>query len=171
MAALCMLGMGLACTCRGIDIISGRIIVSMTIIFLFFYGNTVSPYSAQVAGEIPSQPLRAYTMAFSWSVSFFFGWLLTFTAPYFINPTALNWGAQYAYIWAPTNLLCAAFTFFFVPETNKRTLEEIDECYNKKIPIRKFKSYQSVDTVQARREVVNHQALVHRQKAEEGVSV
>lgn len=50
----------------------------------------------------------------------------------------LNWGPKYAYIWCATNLLICLFTYFVVPETNGRTLEEIDECFNEGVPVRDF---------------------------------
>lgn len=50
------------------------------------------------------------------AVNFLIAWVLTFTAPYFINPWALNWGAK-----------CGS-------------LEELDELFEAKAPARKFKS-------------------------------
>lgn len=154
--ALCMLGMGLAYTTHGISHEGGNIIISMGCIYFFFYCGLVSPFSWQVAGEIPSQPLRAHTLGFGSALTYLFGWVLSFTVPYFINPLDLNWGAQYAYIWAVSNFLCVIFVYFVVPETNKRTLEEIDECYVQHVPIRKFPSYECVGTYQAREDALVH---------------
>lgn len=151
---LCMLGMALSYSIRGIDGVSGRVIIAMCCIYLFTASSTTSPYSWQVAGEVPSQRLRGHTLGFASSVTYLCGWSITFTIPYFINPTALNWGAQYAYIWFASNLLICAFTFFAVPETNKRTLEEIDECYVQKVPIRNFPLYECIGTMRSRLEVV-----------------
>ncbi|KAJ4290827.1 hypothetical protein N0V90_010022 [Kalmusia sp. IMI 367209] len=152
--ALCMLGIAVSYSIRGVDPLSGRVIIATCSIYLFVASATTSPFSWQVAGEVPSQRLRGHTLGFSSSVTYLFGWCITFTIPYFINPTALNWGAQYGYIWFATNLLIVAFTFFVVPETNKRTLEEIDECYHEKVPIRKFPEYQCVATISSRLEIL-----------------
>lgn len=54
-------------------------------------------------------------------------------------------------------MLISIFTFFVVPETNKRTLEEIDECYNNKVPVRKFPQYECVSTMNSRLEAVRHE--------------
>ena len=75
-------------------------------------------------------------------------------SPYFINPTALNWGAQYAYIWCGTNLLIVVYVYFVVPETNKRTLEEIEEMWNQNVPVRKWPQYQCTASLQSRLEAV-----------------
>jgi hypothetical protein len=54
--------------------------------------------------------------------------------PYYINPAKLNWGANYAWLWFPSNLFMEIFVFFFIPETKDRTLEEIDEMFEMNVP-------------------------------------
>lgn len=58
----------------------------------------VSTYAWLAGGEIPSQRLRSYTFGLAAAVGFAGAWLATFTAPYFINPEALNWGPEYGKI-------------------------------------------------------------------------
>ena len=38
-------------------------------------------------------------------------------------------------------MILLAFTYFFIPETRDRTLEEIHEMFEAKVPARKFKKY------------------------------
>ncbi len=38
-------------------------------------------------------------------------------------------------------MILLVFTYFFVPETRDRTLEEIHEMFEANVPARKFKSY------------------------------
>ncbi|CAK7238124.1 hypothetical protein SEUCBS140593_010350 [Sporothrix eucalyptigena] len=151
---LCMLGMGVAYSARGLDKTATNTILAMTCIFLFTFCALSVPFSWQVASEIPTQQLRAHTVGIASATSFFLGFVLTFTVPYFLNPTALNWGPKYAYIWVPSNLICTVFIFFCVPETNQRTLEELDEAYLSGISVRKFKSFRAVGAMQARRDAV-----------------
>lgn len=66
---------------------------------------------------------------------------LSFTAPYFINPASLDWGPKYGYIWVPSCLIAAAFVWICLPEVKGRTLEEIDEMFEKRLPARKFRTY------------------------------
>lgn len=67
--------------------------------------------------------------------------IISFTAPYFINPSALNWGPKYGYIWFPSCLIAAAFIWHFMPEIHNRSLEEISEMFEAGLPARKFKGY------------------------------
>jgi SP family sugar:H+ symporter-like MFS transporter len=55
----------------------------------------IAAYAWLSGGEIPSQRLRSYTFGIASAVAFAGAWLATFTAPYFINPDALNWGPEY----------------------------------------------------------------------------
>lgn len=95
----------------------------------------IASYAWLAGGEIPSQRLRSHTFGLAAAVGFFFAWLTTFTAPYFINPQSLNWGPRYGYIWLPSCIVAAVWVYLFLPEVKGRTLEEIDEMVREKIYI------------------------------------
>lgn len=84
---------------------------------------------------------RGYAFGFATALNFLGNWLGTFTAPYFINPAALGWSARYGYIWFGSNMILFVFTWFYIPETRDRTLEEIHEMFEAKLPAGKFKGY------------------------------
>jgi len=73
---------------------AGNILVTFAVLYNFVYCATIAPSSWVVAGEIPSQRLRGYTFGIVAGLGFVGAWLITFTAPYFINPSALNWGPK-----------------------------------------------------------------------------
>ncbi|KAJ5815203.1 Maltose permease [Penicillium riverlandense] len=123
---------------------TGKATVGLSVIFILGYNGMVSTYAWVSGGELPSQRLRSYTFGFAAAIGFLGAWLTTFTAPYFINPDSLNWGPKYGYIWFPSCLISAAFIFFYLPEVKGRTLEEIDEMFEKRLPARKFASYKCV---------------------------
>ncbi|KAJ5628551.1 Maltose permease [Penicillium lividum] len=106
---------------------TGKVIVGLSVIFIFGYNGMVATYAWLSGGELPSQRLRSHTFGLAAAVGFLGAWLTTFTAPYFINVASLNWGPKYGYIWFPSCLIAAAFIYFFLPEVKGRTLEEIDE--------------------------------------------
>ena len=123
---------------------TGKVVVAISVIYIFVYNGAICPFSWLSGGELPSQRLRSYTFGLAAAIGFLGAWVTTFTAPYFINPNALNWGyvssplivlrllrricsPKYGYIWFPSSLIAAAFIYFYLPELKDRTLEEIDE--------------------------------------------
>lgn len=121
---------------------TGKVTVAITILYIMSYNGGIATYAWVGGGEFPSQRLRSYTFGIATAVGFFGAWLTTFTAPYFINPAELNWGPKYGYIWAPSCFLTALWIYLFYPETKDRTLEEIDELFEARLPARKFRKYQ-----------------------------
>ena len=120
---------------------TGQVLVGFTCIYMMSYNGMISTYAWLAGGEVPSQRLRSYTFGLAAACGFFFAWLTTFTAPYFINPESLNWGPRYGYIWFPSCTIATLWVFFFLPETKGRTLEEIDEMFEARVPARKFRKY------------------------------
>lgn len=43
-------------------------------------------------------------------------------------------------------MILFVFTWFYIPETRDRTLEEINEMFEADVPARKFKTYVCTDT-------------------------
>ncbi|KZO93821.1 putative maltose permease [Calocera viscosa TUFC12733] len=120
---------------------TGKAIVGLSVIYIIFYNGLIAGYAWVLGGEIPSQRLRSMTFGVSACAGFIEGWLAVFTAPYFINPDALNWSAKYGYIWFPSCIITAFVIYFVLPETKDRTLEELDEMFAARLPPRKFKTY------------------------------
>jgi MFS transporter, SP family, sugar:H+ symporter len=91
--AICMLVVAIVWTvdAAGTSPATGRALVAFSILFLFVYNMCCAPYLYLSAGEIPTQRLRSYTLGISIAVAFLGNWLVSFTAPYFLNPTELNW--------------------------------------------------------------------------------
>ncbi|SPQ23489.1 ed6c590e-0083-4974-8011-9bb327d74cdd [Thermothielavioides terrestris] len=120
---------------------TGQAIVGLAVVYILGYNGMIATYAWISGGELPSQRLRSYTFGLATAVGFFAAWLTTFTAPYFINPSSLNWGPKYGYIWAPSCWVSALWVFFFLPEVKNRTLEEIDEMFEARLPAWKFRKY------------------------------
>ncbi|KAH9905427.1 general substrate transporter [Xylariomycetidae sp. FL2044] len=138
--------------------VTGQVIVAMSSLYMMSYNAMVATYAWLSGGELPSQRLRSYTFGLAAAVGFFGAWLTSFTAPYFINPASLNWGPRYGYIWFPSCIVSAVWVFFFLPEVKGRTLEEIDEMFEAKLPARKFRTYQCARHVSLDEKIeVNHE--------------
>ncbi|KAK4233935.1 general substrate transporter [Achaetomium macrosporum] len=148
---------------------TGQVLVAFTCVYMMSYNGMISSYAWLAGGEIPSQRLRSYTFGLAAAAGFLFAWLTTFTAPYFINPESLAWGPRYGYIWAPSCALAALWVFFFLPETKGRTLEEINEMFEARLPARKFRKYVCVghtgEKVVQGKEVVEMETSGSKEKA------
>jgi hypothetical protein len=57
-------------------------------------------------------------------------------------------------VWAASNFVCVAFFYLCIPEMKGRTLEELDEIFADRVPVRKFRTYQCTVREEARRDVV-----------------
>jgi hypothetical protein len=102
----------------------GRGIVALTNIITCAYSYSIGPVGWLVAGELPSDRLRSLTFGIGMALGFFFGWLTSFTTPYFFNPQHLGWGPKIGWIWGPVSLILLVWAIFFLPETKGRTLED-----------------------------------------------
>jgi SP family sugar:H+ symporter-like MFS transporter len=120
---------------------ASKALIGLIIIYTWFYGLGQGPVLWAIAGEVPSQRLRAQTVGLANGVNFVFSWLCQFCTPYFINPDSLNWGPKYCYIWGGSNAALAVWIFLFVPETKGRSLEQLDELFEKRVSTRQFSSY------------------------------
>jgi MFS family permease len=140
--AAAMLGMAIAYNVSPLGSpTAGKVLVGLSIVFTWVYGVGQGPVLWALQTEIPAQRLRAQTVGFSQGSAFLASWLSAYCSPYFINPEALNWGPKYCYIWAGSNFILAVFTFFFVPETRGRSLEQLDELFDKRLSAWKFRTY------------------------------
>jgi SP family sugar:H+ symporter-like MFS transporter len=146
-----------------------KVIVGLSVVYIIGYNGMIAAYAWLTGGEIPSQRLRSYTFGIASAVGFAGAWLATFTAPYFINPESLNWGPEYGtfsnflfspitphpiykpslltcfffvgWIWGPSCFITVIWVYFYLPEIKNRTLEEIDEMFEARLPARKFRKY------------------------------
>ncbi|KAI0878349.1 MFS transporter [Hypoxylon argillaceum] len=137
---LAQLGQAIAWTVSPGSAATGQVVVALMGLFTFFY-VAYAPFAWLLGGEYPNSALRGYCFGVATALNFLGNFLGTLTAPYFINPASLGWGPKYGYIWFASNLMVAAFAYLFLPETRDRTLEEIHEMFENKVPARKFKTY------------------------------
>jgi hypothetical protein len=125
----------------------GKVTVGLTGIYMFSYNGMISTYAWLAGGELPTQRLRTHTFGLAAAGGFVGAWLTQFTAPYLINPEALDWGPRYGFIWFAACVVAATWVFCFLPECWNRTLEEIDEMFEKRLGAREFQGYSCVGAV------------------------
>ncbi|KAH7116447.1 general substrate transporter [Dactylonectria macrodidyma] len=112
--------------------------------FNFFYNVGVGSTVYVLAGELPTSVLRAKTLAISISTSNAVNTMWSFVAPYMFNPDYANLKAKIGYVFGAFMFIFAVMAWFFVPETRRRTYEELDELFIKKVPTRQFNKYVTV---------------------------
>ncbi|GAA5827743.1 hypothetical protein JCM11251_007651 [Rhodosporidiobolus azoricus] len=116
---------------------SGKTLVSMVCIYIAAYNVSIGPIAWSVAAEMPSNRLRSLTFGFSMTVGFVAAWLTVFTTPRYLSEL----GPRVSWIWTPSCLLSFLWVVFFLPETQGRTLEELDELFANRVSAWKFKRY------------------------------
>lgn len=98
------------------------VVISMTMCFLAFFQSCVSPTTWVVLSEIFPQSLRGLGMG----ISAFCLWLANFMVGFTFPIMMAHWGGVGTFAFFITcNLLAWLFAFSFVPETQGKTLEQI----------------------------------------------
>lgn len=80
-----------------------------------------------------------YTVASSITVVTQF--VVSFTIPYLLYAPYANLGAKICLIFAPIAVCTLLFAVFCVPECRGLSLEQIDQLFQRGVPVRKFGKY------------------------------
>ncbi|GFF87219.1 hypothetical protein IFM61606_06643 [Aspergillus udagawae] len=93
------------------------------------------------ATEIPQQRLRTQTAAWSLASSNMISIMFNFCTPLMINQPPTKWGPKTGFFFAGTGTVAVVIAWFILPEVTRRTPGEIDELFEKRVKLRKFKNY------------------------------
>ncbi|WRT67474.1 uncharacterized protein IL334_004446 [Kwoniella shivajii] len=100
------------------------------------------------AAEIPTQRLRARTAGWGLAMSNMVAILFSFCTPLMLNGPTVQWNVKTGFFFAGTGTVSTIIGWFLLPEVARRSPAEIDEMFEKKVPMRKFKGYKTeVETV------------------------
>ncbi|KAL6241919.1 hypothetical protein RBB50_011164 [Rhinocladiella similis] len=92
-----------------------------------------------VTAETPSLQLREKTIMVATFTGFCVSVLVTFVSP-FIQKAL---GPQIGYVFGGVSAVALIWAIFFLPETGSRSLEELDELFENKVSVWKFKNYKT----------------------------
>jgi SP family general alpha glucoside:H+ symporter-like MFS transporter len=120
----------------------------LLIVFMFVYSPSVAATLYAIVGEVGASQLRGKTVALARATAYLVDIVVGVMTPYMLNPTAWNWVGKAGFFFGGLSVICAIWTFFRLPETGGRTYEELDILFQRKIPARKFASYE-VDAYEA----------------------
>jgi Sugar (and other) transporter len=106
LCGLFMLALAITWTIAPSGIPGGKALTAFAMLYQVAYNGGIGSVSYAVATEAVSSRLRAYSMGSATGLNYVFNWLITFTAPYFINQTSSTYiGVKYCYIWAGSNFI------------------------------------------------------------------
>jgi MFS transporter, SP family, general alpha glucoside:H+ symporter len=117
---------------------------SATIYLIWYvaYELTIGPIAFIIVAETSSTRLRSKSIALGRNAYNVFNIFSSTVAPYVLNPTQANWKGKSAFLAAGFCLICAAWSWFRLPECRGRTYEELDIMFAKGLKAREFAKYQ-----------------------------
>ncbi|GAC96509.1 potential hexose transporter [Pseudozyma hubeiensis SY62] len=122
-----------------ITVTQGRTIAAMICIYVFFFNLAWGPLAWVVASELAVGKNRSKIMSVGTACFWIIAWAVTFTLPYLFYNAGL--GAQIGWIYGVGTLIAMTFVYFYIPETFGRSLEEINEMLEARVPTRKWTTY------------------------------
>lgn len=137
---------------------AGTAMIVFACLFIAFYATTWGPIIWCIVGELFPSHYRARSMALVTSSNWTWNFLIAFFTPFIIGDI----GFKYGYVFASCNFAAVLIVYFFVCETQGRTLEEIDTMY-----ISKVKPWKSSKWVPP---TTGEQAVVDRMAYGDGVA-
>lgn len=168
---LAMIGMSVLLV---IDIIAGVLafyidkpnvpitIAILSFLFNVFWAGSFYPLSVVLPTEIPEPRLRSITTSYTLACAYTTAVLTTFTVPHLVSvgPQAAGLGSKTYLVFGGCVLVVLVLYSCFLPETAGRTFAEIQEMYEAKVPVTKWKTYQtSAESKEAK--VVEKAVLSH----------
>ncbi|KAJ5598300.1 hypothetical protein N7537_008384 [Penicillium hordei] len=118
-------------------------IAALSFVFNFFWASSFFSLSNLMPSEMATPKLRHHTMAYTIACAQTTAVVTTLVVPQLTSADAANLGAKTYLIFAGCMAAIIVFFYFFMPETRGRTFAEIDEMYAAKIPMWKWRSYQT----------------------------
>jgi MFS family permease len=118
-------------------------IAALGFIFNFVWATSFLSISVLLPPEISTPKLRSHTMAYTVACAQTTAVITTFAVPQLTSAGAANLGAKTYLVFAGCMFCIIIWSYFVIPETKGRTYAEIDEMYDKKLPMRKWSTYKT----------------------------
>ncbi|KFY87336.1 hypothetical protein V498_07207 [Pseudogymnoascus sp. VKM F-4517 (FW-2822)] len=119
---------------------------ALAILFLWQLASGVmSPLVWIVCTEAAPTRNREKVLSVALFVSFGVSLLIASVSPYIQDPGFGNMGSRIGFIWGTFSIIAAIWSYFMVPETKGRSLEQLDYLYDNQVPTREFVKYKFAD--------------------------
>lgn len=113
--------------------------VACIIAFAFVYLVSIGPMYWALSAEISSSRLGSRTVGLGIVIQSLFGILMNIVIPLLINPDAANLRGKIGFIFGGTACISVVWVYFRVPEIARRSFEELDCLFQRRVPARRFK--------------------------------
>lgn len=128
-------------------------VAACSFMFNFFWGASFYSLSNVMPSEIPTTRLRSYTMSYTIAWAQTTAVITTIVVPLITAQDGAGLGAKMYLVFAGCMVFVITFVYFLLPETRGRTFAEIDEMYDAKIPMWKWRNYETTTTAKAAKRV------------------
>ncbi|KAK5046101.1 hypothetical protein LTR84_008558 [Exophiala bonariae] len=125
--------------------VAQKVLVACLCIWGFSFSGFIAPSGWVGSTEMHSIRLRDYGQAFTVNVNQIFGFGATFWTPYMISKDYGNMGTNVGYFYFALTVVVLVLVFFFVPETARLKLEQIDDYFDSGVPPRKTSMKRNVE--------------------------
>ncbi|CAH0018366.1 unnamed protein product [Clonostachys rhizophaga] len=115
-----------------------NVIVASLMMFSFFFNLSWAPISYVVVSETAALCVKEKTNLLACVVSVLTTFITSFTCPYLINPQYAGLGSKVGFVYGSFAFAMVGLAYFLIPELKGRTLEEVDQLFESKVPLRKF---------------------------------
>ncbi|KAI1841937.1 hypothetical protein JX265_013052 [Neoarthrinium moseri] len=96
-----------------------------------------------VCAEVPTLAVREKTVTVATFSGFSTNVLITFVSPFIQDAGYGNLQGKIGFVWGGGSVVAALWAFFVLPELKGRTLEELDELFQKHINVFEFGKYET----------------------------
>ncbi|KAI7781292.1 sugar transporter [Diaporthe eres] len=128
-------------------------VAACSFMFNFFWGASFYSLSNVMPSEIPTTKLRSYTMSYTIAWAQTTAVITTVVVPQLTAADGAGLGAKTYLVFAGCMLGVITFVYFLLPETRGRTFAEIDEMYDAKIPMWKWRKYETSTTAKTAKKI------------------
>ncbi|KAL7927389.1 general substrate transporter [Trichoderma austrokoningii] len=120
----------------------------LTLLWTFVFQLSAGQLGWALPAELGSTRLRQKTVCLARNAYAITSIVAGVLQPYFMNPTEWNLKGYTGFVWGGTAFLTFVWAYFRLPESKDRTYEELDILFARRVPARKFASYQ-IDAFQS----------------------
>ncbi|KAG2129320.1 maltose permease [Suillus cothurnatus] len=114
-------------------------VAAFTIIYNFIFQIGIGPLGYVIFAEVSSAKLRSKTVALGIWVNSLSGMVVNIVVP--VNPDEANLGGYVGFIFGGLAFAGTIWTWYFIPETKDRTVDELDVLFEQHVPARQFAAH------------------------------